>query len=45
VAKLPERVGIRDSKENGPGRTVLTFSRPAWNVFLAGVRTGEFDLS
>jgi hypothetical protein len=46
VAHLPQRtVGVRDSKDNGPGRTVLTFSRPAWSVFLAGVRTGDFDLN
>jgi hypothetical protein len=46
VAELPERiVGVRDSKDHGPSRTVLTFSRPAWSFFLAGVRTGEFDLS
>jgi hypothetical protein len=45
VAALPERtVGVRDSKDNGPSRAVLTFSRPAWNYFLAGVRTREFDL-
>jgi Domain of unknown function (DUF397) len=44
VAKLPERtVGVRDSKDNGPIPAVLTFSRPAWNYFLAGVKTKEFD--
>jgi hypothetical protein len=46
VAELPEcTVGVRDSKDNGPSRTVLTFSRPAWIFFLAGLRAGEFDLS
>jgi hypothetical protein len=45
VAELPQRtVGVRDSKDNAPSRAVLTFSRPAWNYFLAGVRTREFDL-
>lgn len=45
VAGLPgQAVGIRDSKESGPARTVLIFSRPAWDGFLAGIRAREFPL-
>jgi hypothetical protein len=45
VAALPEGViGVRDSKESGPGRTVLAFSRAGWDCFLAGIKAGGLDL-
>jgi Domain of unknown function (DUF397) len=45
VATLPEGIiGVRDSKQNGADRAVLTFSRAAWDRFLMGVRAAEFDL-
>jgi Domain of unknown function (DUF397) len=45
VAALPEDViGVRDSKDSGPGCAVLSFSRTDWDRFLAGIRAGEFDL-
>ena len=41
VADAPATVLVRDSKDvTGP---VLTFDRPAWAGFIAGVRAGEFD--
>jgi Domain of unknown function (DUF397) len=45
VADLPgNTVGIRDSKDSGPGHPMLTFSHAEWNCFLAGVRAGDFEL-
>lgn len=45
VAGLSGRtVGIRDSKESGPARTVLVFPAQAWDSFLTGVKAGEFPL-
>jgi Domain of unknown function (DUF397) len=45
VAGLSGRtVGVRDSKESGPARTVLVFPAQTWNCFLAGVKAGEFPL-
>jgi hypothetical protein len=35
-------VQVRDSKDRQG--TVLTFTHPEWEAFLAGVREGEFDL-
>jgi hypothetical protein len=35
-------VGVRDTKDrSGP---VLEFDRETWDMFLAGVRDGQFDL-
>jgi Domain of unknown function (DUF397) len=43
VTLLDGRVAVRDSKDRaGP---VLVFSANEWEAFLAGVRTGEFDLT
>ena len=33
---------VRDSKD--PSGPVLSFTAPEWAAFLAGVRSGEFDL-
>jgi Domain of unknown function (DUF397) len=45
VAALPEdAIGVRDSKDSGPGCAVLSFSRTNWDRFLAGIKAGEFDL-
>jgi hypothetical protein len=42
VATSPEGVLVRNSKDrSGP---VLTFTPTEWTAFLAGVRSGEFDL-
>jgi hypothetical protein len=39
---LPDRVGVRDSKDNGTG-PVLIFTSAEWNAFIAGAREGQFD--
>ena len=45
VAQLPGGdVGVRHSKDTGPGRPVLTFAREEWISFLSGVNSNEFDL-
>jgi hypothetical protein len=41
VAFTGKAVLVRHSHH--PSGPVLTFSRPAWAAFLAGVRNGEFD--
>jgi len=41
VAKKNGFVGVRDSKNpNGP---VLAYTTQEWEVFVAGVKNGEFD--
>ncbi len=41
VAYLDGAFAVRDSKtDNGP---MLTFTRPDWEAFLAGVRAGDFE--
>jgi Domain of unknown function (DUF397) len=45
VAELPDQtIGVRDSKDNGPGRPTLTLTFDAWSSFIIGVQRGEFDL-
>ncbi len=39
---LSDRVGVRDTKDNGSG-PVLIFNQDEWNAFLAGAKAGEFD--
>jgi hypothetical protein len=39
---LSDRVGVRDTKDNGSG-PVLIFNQSEWNAFLAGAKAGEFD--
>jgi hypothetical protein len=41
VATLPERVGVRDSKD--PTGPALAFSPAGWTEFLASVKTGKLD--
>lgn len=44
IAGLPDRaVAVRDSTE-GEGGPVLVLSAAQWRSFLAGVRTGGFEL-
>jgi Domain of unknown function (DUF397) len=38
----PDRIGIRDTKDNGAG-PVLIFTRPEWSAFIAGAKEGQFD--
>jgi hypothetical protein len=42
VARRPERIGVRDSKD--PASPVLEFTAPEWHAFIEGVKAGEFDL-
>lgn len=43
VAHLPGGgVAVRDSKDRGMAPHVYT--RPEWEAFLAGAKSGEFDL-
>ena len=39
---LSDRVGVRDTKDNGSG-PVLIFNQNEWSAFVAGVKAGEFD--
>jgi hypothetical protein len=41
VAAISGGVAVRDSKD--PDGPKLWFTREEWAVFMAGVRTGEFD--
>lgn len=38
----PDRIGIRDTKDNGSG-PVLVFTRGEWHAFIDGAKRGEFD--
>lgn len=38
----PDRIGIRDTKDNGNG-PVLIFTGAEWDAFLAGAKEGQFD--
>jgi Domain of unknown function (DUF397) len=37
-------VGVRHSKDAGPGRPVLAFAREEWDIFISGVISNDFDL-
>jgi hypothetical protein len=39
---LEDRVGVRDTKDNGSG-PVLIFNQSEWDAFLSGAKAGEFD--
>jgi len=41
VAKKDGYVGVRDSKN--PTGPVLSYTTQEWDVFVAGVKNGEFD--
>jgi hypothetical protein len=38
----PDRIGIRDTKDNRRGPT-LVFTYPEWDAFILAVKQGEFD--
>jgi hypothetical protein len=42
VAERPDAVLVRDSKL-GDGSPVLEFARAAWDMFVVGVKAGEFE--
>jgi hypothetical protein len=39
---LPDRIGMRDTKDNGTG-PVLIFTGAEWDAFISGAKEGEFD--
>jgi hypothetical protein len=39
---LPDRVGLRDTKDNGNG-PILVFTEAEWSAFIAGAKEGQFD--
>jgi uncharacterized protein YcsI (UPF0317 family) len=39
---LPDRIGIRDTKDNGTG-PILIFTGAEWDAFIAGAKEGQFD--
>lgn len=39
---LEDRIGVRDTKDNGSG-PVLIFNQNEWSAFLSGAKAGEFD--
>jgi hypothetical protein len=39
---LPDRIGIRDTKDNGTG-PVLVFTGAEWDAFITGAKEGHFD--
>jgi hypothetical protein len=39
---LPNRVGIRDTKDKSAG-PVLIFTDSEWSSFIAGAKAGQFD--
>jgi hypothetical protein len=41
VADTPMAVGVRDSKD--PSGPVLVFTRPEWQAFVDGVKSGDFE--
>jgi Domain of unknown function (DUF397) len=43
VSRLsPDRIGVRDTKDNGIG-PVLVFTSMEWDAFIAGAKSGQFD--
>jgi hypothetical protein len=42
VARAGEMLLVRDSKN--PSGSILIFSQVEWDAFLAGARTGEFEI-
>jgi hypothetical protein len=39
---MPDRIGVRDTKDNGIG-PVLIFTAAEWHAFIAGAKEGQFD--
>jgi Domain of unknown function (DUF397) len=39
---LPDRIGVRDTKDHGAG-PVLIFTSAEWNAFIEGAKSGQFD--
>jgi hypothetical protein len=39
---LPDRIGVRDTKDNGAG-PILVFRGSEWSTFLVAAKEGQFD--
>jgi hypothetical protein len=39
---LPDRIGIRDTKDNSDG-PILFFTGAEWSAFIEAAKSGEFD--
>jgi hypothetical protein len=39
---LPDRIGVRDTKDNGAG-PILFFTGTEWSAFIAAAKSGQFD--
>ena len=39
---LPDRIGVRDTKDNGAG-PILFFTDAEWSAFISGAKSGQFD--
>jgi hypothetical protein len=39
---VPDRIGVRDTKDNGAG-PILVFTGLEWDAFIAGAKSGQFD--
>jgi hypothetical protein len=39
---LSDRIGVRDTKDNGAG-AVLIFTDAEWTAFIAGAKSGQFE--
>jgi hypothetical protein len=43
IARLrPDRIAVRDTKDNGVGPTLI-FTGREWSAFIAGAKEGQFD--
>jgi len=43
VARKPQGVAVRDSKDKKKSKTTMFFTNLEWEHFLAGIRNGEFE--
>jgi Domain of unknown function (DUF397) len=39
---LPDRIGVRDTKDRGSG-PILFFTGAEWSAFIAAAKSGQFD--
>ncbi len=44
IARKPEGVALRDSKDTKKRKTIMFFTNLEWDHFLKGVRNDEFEL-
>ena len=44
VARTPEGIAIRDSKDMKKNKTTMYFTNLEWDHFLKGIRNNEFEV-